>query len=157
MQKRPLPEAFVMGQFRYPFGVGHAFDLHARTTAAAHVHILAPRPHAGAHHAGASVEESDIIIGLLHLFGVGAVGVGYRFDKRHPQPVGFIAALVTNIPHFAAGVFFEAELDQAYFLVFQRDLSLHADDGGALETGRDAAVEVLLAGDVHLPDDVQFR
>ncbi len=81
------------------------------------------------------------------------VGAGHGLDERHAQAVGQVDAAVADVADLAAGVLLEAELDDGDAAVLVRDPAVDADDGRALEAGRDAAVEVLLAGDVELVDE----
>ncbi|MCK7518234.1 MAG: hypothetical protein MZV64_11195 [Ignavibacteriales bacterium] len=62
---------------------------------------------------------------------------------------------MADVADLAAGVLLEAELDDRDAAVLVRDGAVDAEDGRALEAGRDAAVEVLLAGDVDLVDEVE--
>jgi len=61
---------------------------------------------------------------------------------------------VPAVADLAAGILFDADLPDAHRAVAEGHLAVGADDGGTLEAGGDAAVQVLLAGDVHFADDV---
>ncbi len=151
-----MPEGFVVGQLRHPAGMRHPLDLHACPAFAAHIDVGAGRPDARADLAGASVEETDVIGALLYLSGILEVGMGNGLDEGHPQTVGAVNTHMTDIGYFAAGILLEAELDQPHFLVFQLDLPVDADDGGALKPGRNGTVEVLLSGDMDLAYNLEF-
>ena len=120
----------------------------------ADVDVLAGGADAGAHLAGAARQEADVVGGLGRLVGGQHVGVGHGLDQRHAQAVGGIDARVADVGDLAAGVLLDAQLDDADLLAAERDLALDAQDAGALEAGGDAAVQVLLARDVELADDV---
>ncbi len=64
---------------------------------------------------------------------------------------------MADIGHFAAGILLDAQLDDAHLFAAERDLALDAQDAGALEARGDAAVQVLLARDVELADDVALE
>ncbi len=59
---------------------------------------------------------------------------------------------MADIAHLAAGVLLEAELDDADGTILVGNRPVDADNGGALETGGNGAIEVLLASDVQLVD-----
>lgn len=94
---------------------------------------------------------------LGRLAGGEHVGIGDHLHQRHAQAVGGVDAHVPGVGDLAAGILLDAELDDSYLLAAQRDLALDAQDAGALEAGGNAAVEVLLAGDVQLADDVALQ
>ena len=62
---------------------------------------------------------------------------------------------MTDIGYFAARILFNAQLDEPNFFMFELNLAFNADDGSALKSGGDAAVEVLFPGDVHLPNNIE--
>lgn len=62
---------------------------------------------------------------------------------------------MADVRNFAAGVLLDRELPNADLAVFVWDPPADANDTGALKTGGDRAVQILLAGDVQLADDVQ--
>ena len=120
----------------------------------ADVDVLAGGADAGAHLAGAARQEADVVGRFGRLVGGEHVGIGHRLDQRHAQAVGGVDPRVADIGHFAAGILLDAQLDDPDLLPLERDLALDAQDAGALESGGDAAVEVLLARDVELADDI---
>ena len=62
-----------------------------------------------------------------------------------------------NVGNFPARIFLKAQLYQPDFFVFQLYFAFNTNDSSTLKAGRDAAVEVLLPGDVHLANDILFR
>ncbi len=128
----------------------HPFHLNPASPFAADVDIFAGGADAGAYLSRAPVEEPYVLGSLGQLIGGEAVGVGHRLYQRHAQPVSLVYTLVAYVRHLAAGVLLEAQLYQPHLLVFKLQLTLDADDGRPLKAGRNAAVEVLFPGDVHL-------
>jgi len=59
---------------------------------------------------------------------------------------------VAGIAHLAAGILLQTELDDGDGAVLVGHRAVDADNGGALKSGRDTAVEILLAGDMELID-----
>ena len=155
LHQRPLAEALVVRQFRNPLDVLHTFQLDAGAAFAADVDVLAACAHARAHQTRGAAKEADVFARLLQLVGVLAVGIGDGLDQRHTEAVGLVDAAVADVADFAAGVFLNAQLDEADVLLRQLQQAFHAHDGGALEARRDGAVEVLLAGNMHLAHNVQ--
>ena len=155
-EQRPLTEAFHVGDFRDPFGVGHTLHLDTGAAGAAHVHVLTACADARAYAAGAAVQEADVVTGLLHLVRVHHFGVGHRLDEWHTQSVSTIDTGVSDVGNLTAGIFLHTELDEAYLLVLELDFAVDTQDSGSLETGRDGTVEVLFTGDVHLAHDFEL-
>ncbi|MBP1770479.1 MAG: hypothetical protein H6P96_1097 [Candidatus Aminicenantes bacterium] len=134
---------------------GHALDLDPRAAADADVDVLAGGAHAGPHVTGAADEPAQDLGHLGDLLRRPHVGTGDGLDEGHAQAVGQVGPAVADIADLAAGVLLESELDDRDSTVVVGDGSVDAEDGRALEAGRDAAVEVLLAGDVDLVDEVE--
>ena len=113
---------------------------------------LAPDAHP--HVAGRAADAADEQDRLLDLVGRAQVRAGHGLDQRHAQPVGAPDDQVARSRDLAAGVLLDADLGDRELAAAERQPAVDADDGGALEAGGDGAVQVLLAGDVHLVDDV---
>ena len=64
---------------------------------------------------------------------------------------------MADVANLAAGVLFDAQLDEADIFLRQLEQAFHAHDGGTLEACRDGAVEVLFTGDMHFAHNVQVR
>src|SRR4030042_5022494 len=64
---------------------------------------------------------------------------------------------MADVGYLTTGILLEAQLDDPDFFMAERDLPLDAQDAGALEAGGNAAVQVLLAGDMELADDIGFE
>jgi len=64
---------------------------------------------------------------------------------------------MADVGNFAAGIFFQAELNQPDFLVLQLDFPFDSYDRGTLKPCRDRTVEILLAGDMNFADYLQLR
>ena len=102
----------IVRQLRDPLGMLHTLQLDAGTTRAAHVDVLAACAHARADQTRAAAEETDVFAGLAQLVGVLAVGIGDGFDQRHTEAVGLIDAAVADVADLAAGILFDAQLDE---------------------------------------------
>ncbi len=82
------------------------------------------------------------------------VRIGDGLDQRHAQAVGLVDTAVPAVAHLPAGILLEAKLADADPAVLVGDPAVRAQDGRSLEAGGDAAVEVLLPGDVELAHDI---
>ena len=82
------------------------------------------------------------------------VGIGDRLDQGHAQAVGAVDPFVADVADLAAGILLDGQLPDVDRAAVEGHLAVDRDDRRALESGRDAAVEVLLAGDVDLVDDL---
>ena len=153
-QEVDLPDGLTVDQPRCPTGLGHALDLDPAAAAHRDVDILAAGAHSDADVAGGSAHPADEEDRLLDLFRRPEVGAGHRFDQRHAEPIGAPDDEVTAVGNLAARVLLDADLGDGELAAAERQAAVDADDGGALKSGRDRPVEVLLAGDVDLVDDV---
>ena len=153
-QQVHLPHRLAVDQPRRPAGLGHALDLHPPPAAHRDVDVLPARAHADAHVAGAAAHAADEQDRLRHLVRRPQVRARHRLDQRHAEAVGAPDDQVALVGDLAAGVLLDADLRDRELAAAERQPAVHADDRGALEAGRDRAVEVLLARDVHLVDDV---
>ena len=104
--------------------------------------------------AGGTTDPADEQDGLLHFFRCVELGLGDGFDQWHPETVGPPDDEMPPVGDFATAVFLDAHLSDGQLAVAKRESPVDADDGGALESRRDGAVQILLAGDVDLVDDV---
>jgi hypothetical protein len=57
---------------------------------------------------------------------------------------------MSDVAHFAAGILLKAELNDADEAVFVGNGAIDASDRRSLESGGNAAVEILLSGDMQL-------
>ena len=154
LQEVHLPPRLAVDEARRPARLRDPLDLDAPPAADGDVHVLARGAEAGADVPRRAADAADEEDRLLDLVGRAQVGPGDGLDERHPEAVGPPDDAVPAVAHLAAGVLLDRHLRDGERPAAERDLPVHADDGGPLEAGRDRAVEVLLPRDVDLVDDV---
>ena len=64
---------------------------------------------------------------------------------------------MTLVADLSAGILFYTQLTDVDGAVAKRDVAVGPDDGRALESRGNAAVQVLLAGDVDLADELSGK
>ena len=104
--------------------------------------------------AGGAADSADQQDSLLHLFRGPQLGGGDGFDQRHAEAVGSPDDEMPAIRDLPAAVLLDAHLGDGQVSTAKGQAAIHSDDGGALKAGGYGSVQILLAGDVHLVDDV---
>jgi len=149
-----LTKGLIVGEQRDPTDAGHPFDLDPGASGHRDVDILAgcANPFSGG--PAATGNEADVSGCFGSFPGSEHIRIGDRFDERHTESVGIVDPLMTMVRNFAAAIFLHAELDHADSFIGDWKAAFDAQNAGTLKAGGNAAVQILLAGDVHLPHNV---
>ncbi len=141
----------------------HALDLDATAAGDRDVDVLARSTRPAAH-------ASDGARGSRHQTRTGLdfprrsqVGLGDDLGERHPEPVGAKRDAVADVRDLAAGILLQRQLSNAQHLVdtqlgnAKRHGAVQAHHDRALKACRDRTIEVLLAHDVELGNQIEVE
>ena len=153
-QQIDLSSRLAVNQGRRQAGFGYALDLDSAPASDRNVDVLPARSHADANMPGRTTDPANAQNRLFNFLGCSQVRPRHRLDQRHAESVGAPDDEVAAVRNLATAVLFDADLRDRDAPVPEGNTALYADDCSPLESRWNRSVEILLASDMNLVDDV---